>query len=81
MTPEWRLQEAATIAAKVGPLRRTAIKLAESIQSVDLLNTPVVVDAIVAQFRPVNVGRMATKLELATERIQQVVEARNGVTA
>ncbi len=75
MTPEWRLQEAATIAARVNSLQRTAIKLTESIQSVDLLDAPVVVDEIVAQLRPVDVGRMAKELELATERIQKVVEA------
>jgi Ni,Fe-hydrogenase III large subunit len=75
MTGEWRLQEAATIAARVDSLQRTAIRLAESIRSVDLLDAPVVVDEIVAQLRPVDVGRMATELELATERIRQVVEA------
>ena len=60
--------------ATVESLRRTASKLAESIQSVDLLDAPVVVDEIVAQLRPVDVRRMATELEFATERIRQVVE-------
>ena len=76
MASEWRLQEAVAIAARVESLRRTAIKLADSIQSVDLLDAPVVVDEIVAQLRPVDVGRMATELELATERITQAVKAR-----
>ena len=75
MTREWRLQEAATIAARVETLRRAAIRLADSIQSVDLLDAPVVADEIVTQLRPVDVGRMATELELATERIRQVVDA------
>ena len=75
MTREWRLQEAATIAARVESLQRTALRLTKSIQSVDLLDAPVVVDEIVAQLRPVDVGRMATELELATERIRQAVEA------
>lgn len=76
MTSEWRVQEAAAIAARVESLRRTAIKLADSIQSVDLLDAPVVVDEIVAQLRPVDVERMATELELATERIKRAVKAR-----
>lgn len=76
MTREWRLREAATIAGRVEALRRNATRLAESIQSVDLLEAPAVVDEIVAQLRPVDVGRMATELELATERIRQVVDAR-----
>ena len=52
------------------------IKLSESIQSVNLLDAPVVVDELVAQLRPVDVGRMATELELAAKRIRQVVETR-----
>ena len=56
MTREWRLQEAATIAARVETLRRNAIRLTDSIQSVDLLDAPAVVDEIVAQLRPVDVG-------------------------
>ncbi len=75
MTGEWRLQEAAIIVARVESLQRTAMSLAESIQSVDLLDAPVVVDEIVAQLRPVDVGRMAKELELATERIQKAVKA------
>ena len=75
MTREWRLQEAATIAARLETLRRNAIRLTDSIQSVELLDAPAVVDEIVAQLRPVDVGRMATELELATERIRQVVGA------
>ena len=75
MTREWRLQEAATIAARVETLRRNAIRLTDSIQSVDLLDAPAIVDEIVAQLRPVDLGRMATELELATERIRQVVDA------
>ena len=69
------LQEEAAIAARVESLRRTAMKPAEGIQSVDLLDEPVVVDEIVAQSEA---RRMATELEFATERIQQVVEARAG---
>ena len=75
MTREWRKQEAATIAARVETLRRNAIRLTDSIQSVDLLDAPAIVDEIVAQLRPVDLGRMATELELATERIRQVVDA------
>ena len=75
MTREWRLQEAATIAARVETLRRNAIRPTDSIQSVDLLDAPAIVDEIVAQLRPVDLGRMATELELATERIRQVVDA------
>lgn len=75
MSGEWRLQEAAIIAARVESLQRTAMSLAESIRSVDLLDAPVVVDEIVAQLRPVDVGRMAKELELATQRIQKAVEA------
>ena len=74
MPREWCLQEAATIAARIETLRRNAIKLSDSIQSVDLLEAPAVVDEIVAQLRPIDVGRMATELELATERIRQVVD-------
>ena len=75
MTRERRLQEAATIAARVETLRRNAIRLTDSIQSVDLQDAPAIVDEIVAQLRPVDLGRMATELELATERIRQVVDA------
>ena len=75
MTREWRLQEAATIAARVETLRRNATRLTDSIQSVDLRTAPAVVDEIVAQLRPVDVGRMATELELATERLRQAVDA------
>ena len=81
MSGEWRLQEAAIIAARVESLQRTAMSLAESIRSVDLLDAPVVVDEIVAQLRPVDVGRMAKELELATERIQRVVKAHAPPTA
>ena len=75
MTREWRLQEAVTIAARIETLRRNAIRLADSLDSVDLLDAPAVVDEIVAQLRPGDVGRMATELELATERIREAVDA------
>ena len=75
MTREWRLQEAATIVAKVETLRRCVSTLNDSIQGIDLLDAPTVVDEIVAQLRPIDVGRMATELELAAERIRQVVDA------
>ena len=75
MTREWRLQGAATIAAKVETLRRCVSTLNDSIQGIDLLDAPTVVDEIVAQLRPIDVGRMATELELAAERIRQVVDA------
>ena len=81
MASEWRLQEAVAIAARVESLRRTAIKLADSIQSVDLLDAPVVVDEIVAQLRPVDVGRMATELELADRAHHTGCEGTYGVTA
>ena len=78
MTREWRLQEAAAIAARVEKLRRSVVSLSDSLQSVNLLDAPTVVDQIVAQLRPIDVGRMATELSLATERIRQAVDAHGG---
>ena len=73
MSADWRTREAAQIADLVETLRRASTMLADSLEGVDLVDSPSVVDEIVAQLRPIDIGRVTEELNVAAERLQQAV--------